>query len=93
MNDEPDLFLPPADECTNCGEPEAKHIGWANGGPRHGFFAPQPRPRPDRIAESSIQTEWHCAHCGTYCEVSGFADSEWMECHECGKYSYIMCAP
>lgn len=90
---ETDLFLPPADSCTTCGDPQAKHVSWADGGPHHKFTAPEPRPRPDRIADSSIQTDWDCTHCGASCEVSGFADSEWMECFECGNYSYLMCMP
>lgn len=88
-----DLCLPPADACVGtgwpCGLPAAKHVGWAHGGPGHDFIAPNGAVRPERIAPSSITTEWTCTHCGAACDVWGVADGEWMECGECGRLSFV----
>lgn len=86
-----DLAFPPKDECAHsrCGRPAAAHIGWVNGGPSHEFEMPAARPRPERVAEASIETKWQCTHCGALCMVEGVADHEWMECDECQRMSYI----
>ena len=88
-----ELTLPPEDRCAGrghpCGLTRAEHTGWMNGGPSHGFAPPAPRPRPERIASSSIVTEWTCTHCGAGCDVWGVADDEWMECGVCGKQSFV----
>lgn len=87
------LLLPPADRCAgvgyHCCLPEARHVGWENGGPHHGFIAPRGAPRPDRIASSSITTAWVCTWCGAECDVWGVADNEWMECGKCGRQSFV----
>lgn len=90
---DPELQLPPADKCAGvtyqCGLPAAAHTGWENGGPNHAYVTPAPGPRPDRVASSSITTEWTCTHCGADCDVWGVADTEWMDCPECGKASFV----
>jgi hypothetical protein len=60
-----------------------------NGGPNHDFAAPDPVPRPDRVAGSFIQTQWTCTHCDEENDVWGVADLEWMECAKCGGMSYL----
>lgn len=97
-----DLYLPAADACASsyCGRPAAEHrdttrlISTAatrldDDAILHAFVAPARQPRPERIAEAHITTQWTCTACGSECDVWGVGDG-WLDCTDCGKSSFVV---
>lgn len=97
-----DLYLPAVDACANryCGRPAAEHVD----GQRlisdaaayastdtilHPFAAPARQPRPERIAEAHITTQWTCTACGSEMDVWGVGEG-WLDCTDCGKSSFLV---